>query len=363
MTIRFEGSSFVLSPDETVLEGIERSGASLPSFCRRGVCQTCMLKATRGEVPAAAQKGLRDGLRKQGVFLACVCKPTGDLDIVRHEVSERFASRVESVELLSADVLRVWITAPAGLVYEAGQYLQLERPGDGLMRPYSIASLPGGEHIELHVALLQGGAMSGWLRTAVGEHIGLRGPFGECFYLPEEPERSLCLAGTGTGLAPLLGVLRAAIAAGHRGPIRLFHGSVRRAGLYLWAELEALLVQMPQLRLVGSLLDGGALEAPASASEPSGSQASAGAHDRAARCRIQVGSLDALLLAEREVWTEQRVYLCGHEDLVRKLEKKLYLAGVPLARIHADPFVAPGARADRSPAAGRGFDQPDSLPP
>jgi CDP-4-dehydro-6-deoxyglucose reductase, E3 len=339
MAITFEGKSFELLPDETVLEGIERQGGNLPSFCRRGVCQTCLVKATHGDVPAFAQKGLKDGLRQKALLLACVCKPVGDLTIVRHLSSERFESRVERVELLSADVLRVLLTAPAGLGYEAGQYLQIERPGDGLARPYSIASLPGAEHIELHVALLPDGAMSGWLRGAVGQHVGLRGPFGECFYLPDEPERPLCLAGTGTGLAPLLGVVRAALAAGHRAPIRLFHGSVRRTGLYLWTELEKLLARTPQLSVVGSLLEGAEPEPDSPPSSRSGPASSDG------RCRIRLAPLEEALLGERQVWAEHRVYLCGHHDLVRRLQKKLYLMGVPLARIHTDPFVAPAAPA------------------
>ena len=33
----------------------------------------------------------------------------------------------------------------------------------------------------------------------------------------------------------------------------------------------------------------------------------------------------------------------GQDDLVRALQKKFYLSGVPLERIHADAFVAPGA--------------------
>jgi CDP-4-dehydro-6-deoxyglucose reductase, E3 len=339
MTIYFEGKVFELLPDETVLEGIERQGATLPSFCRRGVCQTCLVKATHGEVPALAQKGLKDGLRRQSLLLACVCKPAGDLWLARHLSAERVESRVAHVELLSADVLRVLLSAPPGLAYEAGQYLQLERPSDGLARPYSIASLPGSEHIELHVALLPDGAMSGWLRGAVGQRVGLRGPFGECFYLPEEPERPLCLAGTGTGLAPLLGVVRAALAAGHRGPIRLFHGSVRRTGLYLWTELEKLLARTPQLSVVGSLLE----EAEPDPEAPPSSRVGPAQGD--GRCRIQLAPLDEALLAERQVWAEHRVYLCGHHDLVRRLQKKLYLMGVPLARIHTDPFVAPAARA------------------
>jgi ferredoxin-NADP reductase/ferredoxin len=342
MTICFEGRSFELLPDESVLEGIERQGGDLPSFCRRGICQTCLVKATAGNIPALAQKGLKDGLRRQSLLLACVCKPTGDLELARFTSSERFESRVQRVELLSDDVLRVLLLPPPGLAYEAGQYVQLERPSDGLARPYSIASLPGDEHLELHVALLPDGAMSGWLRGAVGERVALRGPFGECFYLPDEPDRPLCLAGTGTGLAPLLGVVRAAAAAGHRGPIRLFHGSVRRTGLYLWAELQALIARTPQLSVVGSLLEGAEaeVEPDAPASSPSGSGEPGGG-----RCRIQRSALDEALLSERQAWAEQRVYLCGHHDLVRKLQKKLYLAGVPLARIHTDPFVAPVARA------------------
>jgi NAD(P)H-flavin reductase/ferredoxin len=331
MAICFEGQTIELLPDETVLEAIERHGSSLPSFCRRGVCQACVVKATRGAVPAAAQKGLKDALRRQSLFLSCLCKPTEDLEVERFGSSEKLPTRIERVEPLSEGVLRVFVAAPPRLDFQAGQFVQIERVSDGLMRPYSVASLPG-QALELHVALLRGGAMSHWLRGAEGQPVLLRGPFGECFYFPDEPERPLCLVGTGTGLAPLLGVVRAALAARHRAPIRLYHGSVRREGLYLWAELQALASEMPQLKLVGSVLEGPA-------------------HDPAAwkpdddRCPIRVAPLEDTLFADGGLRGDERVYLCGHQDIVRKLQKKVYLAGVPLARIHADAFVAPGVRA------------------
>jgi CDP-4-dehydro-6-deoxyglucose reductase len=331
MAIHFEGSTFELLPGETVLEGIERQGASLPAFCRRGVCQICVVRAKRGAVPAAAQNGLKDSLRLQSVFLACQCRPTEDLELERMGSAAKYASRVERVEPLSPGVLRVLLAAPTGFSFRAGQFLQLERASDGLTRAYSIASLPG-EALELHVALLPGGALSGWLAGATGERVSLSGPFGECFYLPEEPERPLCLAGSGTGLAPLIGVVRAALAADHRGPIRLYHGSPRAEGLYFWAELQALVRQNPQLRVIGSLLDGSAGAGPASGDTE--------------RCQIRVAALDELLL-DGALWSEERVYLCGNDELVRKLQKKVYLAGVPLARIHADRFVAPGASVAR----------------
>jgi CDP-4-dehydro-6-deoxyglucose reductase, E3 len=323
MAIVFEGKTIQLLPGETVLGGIERQGGEVPFFCRRGVCQACVLRATRGEVPPLAQKGLREAHRRQSYFLSCVCQPEEDLVVERCGLSERFDSRIESVETLSADVLCVRLAVPHGFVYSAGQYVQLER-ADGLMRPYSIASLPGSA-IELHVARLPGGAMSGWLPSAVGEPIGIRGPFGECSYVEGELDRPLLLAGTGTGLAPLVGVVRAALAAGHRGPIRLYHGSPTRAGLYLWPELERLAQRGETLSVVGSVLSG----------------------DTAAPARVTIANtpIDQLVLASGVSWRDQRVYLCGQPELVQKLQKKIYIAGALLQRIHADPFVAPGARA------------------
>jgi len=325
MAIRFEGREIDLLPDETVLEGLERQGWTLPAFCRQGVCQCCLMKAKSGAVPAAAQKGLKDGQRLQSLFLACVCRPSEDqhLELERYGSAQEFPSRVERVEQLTEQVLRVSLALPSDFSHRAGQYLQLVRPSDGLMRPYSIASLPG-EALELHVALMPGGVMSGWLRGAVGEPVTLRGPLGDCFYFEGEPERPLCLAGNGTGLAPLLGVVRAALAAGHRGPLRLYHGSLRLEGLYLWDELRALVQRAPQLTLLGSLLEG-----------TPGSDASL-----AGRCTLRALALDQAVLQDG-VHAEERVYLCGNPELVRKLQRKLYLAGVPLARIHADPFVGP----------------------
>lgn len=322
MAIVFEGKTIELLPGETVLGGIEREGGEVPFFCRRGVCQACVLRATKGSVPPLAQKGLRDAHRRQAVFLSCVCQPSEDLEVERCGISERVASRIERVEPLSADVLRVQLAVPEGFAYAAGQYIQLER-ADGLMRPYSIASLPG-DSIELHVARLPGGAMSGWLAGAVGEPIGIRGPFGECSYV-DEPDRPLLLAGTGTGLAPLIGVVRAALAAGHRAPIRLYHGSLARAGLYLWSELEQIAARSEALSVVGSVLNGDP-EAPG-------------------RVTIVNTPLDQLVLGSGVAWRDQRVYLCGHPELVQKLQKKIYIGGGALERIHVDPFVAPAARA------------------
>ncbi len=322
MTIVFEDREYELRAGETVLECLERAGHEIPSFCRSGNCQTCLMRATAGNVPAAAQAGLKPAWRQRGLFLACVCKPTGDLSLSRTDVAKPHHTRVQSVDFLSPRVLRVFLERPSGFEYEAGQFVQLVRTADGLMRPYSLASLPGGERLELHVARLPGGAMSGWLADAAGAEVEIRGPFGECTYLPGAPERRLVLAGTGTGLAPLLGVVRAALAAQHRAPIELVWGGRSPDAFYLMDELLALALQHPTLRITLSL-------------------AGADGMDFAVAPPLMVDRrpLEELLLENKSALAEQTTYLCGNADLVRALKKQLFLAGASLQDILADPFV------------------------
>lgn len=325
MRIRFEGQDFDGPDGETVLECLERQGVAVPSFCRNGACQTCLMKAEDGEIPAVAQQGLKPAWKRQGFFMACVCRPKATLDVARCDAARQFPTQVLEVEPLGAQVLRVILARPADFEFSAGQFMQLVRPEDGLMRPYSIASLPDSPVIELHVALMAGGRMSQWLRDAEGKAMEFRGPFGECSYWPEEPDRPLLLAGTGTGLAPLLGVLRAALATGHRGPIRLFHGASRLEGLYHWDLLQTLQSAHPQLSVWGSVLDG-ANDNPGISATPLDQQV--------------LGLGDSTL-------AEQRVYLCGRPEFVREMRREIYLSGVPFERIHADPFLEP-ARASAS---------------
>jgi CDP-4-dehydro-6-deoxyglucose reductase len=305
--VHFAGTPYDLLPGETLLAGLARQGVMIPSFCRTGVCQTCLVRATSGQPPRQSQAGVADALVQRGCFLACQCVPDGPLEV---EPSD--------------------LEVPEGFEFRAGQFVQLEREG-GVTRPFSIASLPGSGHIELHVLLRPGGLMSQWLRWAENQPITLRGPFGECFYFENEPERPLLLAGTGTGLAPLLGVTRAALAAGHRGPIHLYHGSTTRDGLYLFDELRALTGSAPRLRVFGSVLS--------SAGEPAG--AARDAADGGSRCVLHHEALDKLILGDSLDFFQCRVYLCGDPELVQRMRKRIYLSGAPQGRIHCDPFVAP----------------------
>jgi CDP-4-dehydro-6-deoxyglucose reductase, E3 len=317
MRLHFEGREYELANGESVLECLERHQASVPSYCRNGVCQTCLMRAEEGTVPAVAQQGLKDTWKAQGWFLSCMCRPAGDMRVARCDGAGQHAAQVLEVQPLSSRVLRVRLTRPPGFDYAAGQFIQLVRPADSLMRPYSLASTPDEPFLELHVAQLPQGRLSGWLAQAAGEQVTLRGPYGECFYVKETVPRPLLLVGTGTGLAPLYGVLRTAIAAGHDAAIRLLHGAADAQELYLWSALRALAAAHRQLECTGSVQAG--VAAPGICVEP--------LQTLVQQCGLSLA--------------EARVYVCGNPDFVRGLRKQLYLAGAPLARIHADPFLPP----------------------
>ncbi len=314
-SVHFNNRSIDLCPGETVLDGMLRAGVTVPHSCRAGACQSCLMRATEGVVPTAAQSGLKDTRRAQGYFLACQCVPEEDLTLASPELLQAQAL-VEDLAPLSDDVMRVRLRPEEALDFHAGQFMTLLRD-DGLSRSYSIASLPAEGLLELHVRRVPGGRMSTWIHDELqpGTRVRLIGPHGDCFYASNAQDQPLLLAGTGTGLAPLYGILRAALEAGHSGPIRLYHGGRHPAGLYLVDELNALANRYENLAYRPCVL-----------AEAEGTG-------------IYMGALDQYIAETCGLRAGWRAYLCGDPGMVNKLRRKIFLAGVAMKDIYADAFV------------------------
>jgi ferredoxin-NADP reductase len=94
-------------------------------------------------------------------------------------------------------------------------------------RAYSIASAPGGELVELGVERIDDGEVSPYLTGELrqGDLLELRGPIGG--YFVWEPDRGgpLLLVGGGSGVVPLMAMLRHRAASGSRVPARLLYSS------------------------------------------------------------------------------------------------------------------------------------------
>jgi len=316
-TIKFEGQDYYCASDETVLESLERHGVMLPSSCKSGACQTCLTRALKGTPPVASQQGIKDTLVAQNYFLACICKPEEDMEIGLATVSPKYTGKLLSKDRMNESIIRVRIELPDGFSYRAGQFINVIRPSDELTRSYSLASIPSDAYLELHIKRVPDGRMSNWLFDDVeeGDELSFFGPSGDCFYLPDDPDRTLLLVGAGTGLAPLHGILRDALQQGHQGSIHLFHASLATAGLYLIDELRGLAEQFASFEYTPCVLHG---DAPAG-----------GEQGNIVDIPGQVlGSFNGF-----------RVYLCGDPQIVNALRQKVFLAGASMQDIHSDPFV------------------------
>lgn len=319
-TVRLGNQSFELLPGETVLDGLLRNGVPVSYACKAGACGSCLLRAAGGQAPADAQVGLKESWKAQGYLLACLCRPETDLTLEQPGADARAAARIHSLDWLSHDVRLVRLAClGASFEFRAGQYVTLRRQ-DGLARSYSIASLPGEDVLDLHVRRIPGGKMSEWLAAgaAPGDHVELTGPAGDCFYLPGRDTQPLLLAGTGTGLAPLYGIVRDALARGHQGPVHLFHGALRPEGLYLRGELTSLAGVHSNFTYTPTVVDAGG----------------SGGGDE-----LATGSIDAVVLNRHPKLNGWRGFVCGDPALVRMLKKKLFLAGMALGDIHSDAFL------------------------
>jgi CDP-4-dehydro-6-deoxyglucose reductase, E3 len=324
-SVRFEGHSYALLEGESVLDGLLRQGLKLNHSCKAGVCGSCVMKASAGLLPERAQAGLKDSWKARGYFLACSCVPESDLELSAPGDDLRFTATIHSTSMLSGDVLRARLRSDQPIDFRAGQYVTIVR-ADGLARSYSIASLPEEGELEFHIRRIPQGQMSGWFHDTArpGDRVTLIGPSGECFYVAGREEQPLLLAGTGTGLAPLYGIVRDSIARGHRGPIRVFHGALHPGGLYLVDELRELSRRHAQVEYTPAVLRG---------DEGQG---------------VVVGALDRVTADRIPNLSGWRGFVCGDPGLVQALKMKLFLAGMASRDIYADAFIPAAAPAPRN---------------
>lgn len=316
--LEFEGVSFGVKPGETVLECLERNGQVVKSGCRSGACQSCLLRSEDSAPPAAAQSGLSRTLKRQNYFLSCVAKATDVAKAAPPGESAVTTTRAILSERtwIHDDVIHLRLLPDTTLAFEHGMFLRMTR-SDGLGRSYSIANsaLTPDSKLCFHVRVIPEGRMSQYLahQAAIGESFTLEGPFGACTYDPRYDGSPMLMIASGTGLAPILSIATDALARGHQAPIHLYFGGVRAEALYGRDSLRELTSRFEQFHVHTCIDEGAEVE------------------DR-------IGTPIDLALSDHPDLSSWKVFAAGHPMLVKKSQKKAYLAGASLQEIHCDPF-------------------------
>jgi ferredoxin-NADP reductase len=109
--------------------------------------------------------------------------------------------------------------------HRAGQHIDLRLTAeDGYVaeRSYSIAGPPAGRRVTITVELVADGEVSPYLieELRVGDRVELRGPIGGYFVWDHESDGPLMLIGGGSGVVPLMAIVRSRIAEDSPAPIR-----------------------------------------------------------------------------------------------------------------------------------------------
>jgi ferredoxin-NADP reductase len=138
------------------------------------------------------------------------------------------------------------IDVPEWPGHQPGQHVtvRLTAPdGYRAQRSYSIASAAGpasGTRVEISVQAVPAGEVSGYLTgvLAVGEPLELRGPFGGWFVWRPESPAPVLLVGGGSGVVPLMSMVRTRATLGVRTPFRLLASVRTPADLWYAAELR-----------------------------------------------------------------------------------------------------------------------------
>lgn len=297
-----------VQPGVNLLDALREAGIAVPYSCRAGSCHACLVRCTRGEVLDARPEALDTARRDEGWRLSCQCRVIEDLAVeVFDPQRDGLPASVVEADWPAPDVLRLRLAAQRPLRYRAGQHLILWS-ADGVARPYSLASVPGIDPwLEFHIDCRLPGAFSDFarhLRAGDAVRLGeLRG--GALHYDPEWHERPLLLMGSGTGLAPLWGVLREALRCNHQGRIRVIHQAHDAYGHYLAEPLRELAGAHPELDVT-----------------------------------LMTTAESAEVLAQLRLVSRQTVaLLCGHPASVDAFARRLYLCGMPRSQTLADQFL------------------------
>ncbi|MBV9310356.1 MAG: MmoB/DmpM family protein [Solirubrobacterales bacterium] len=256
MRVRLEplGEELECGPNETVLDAAFRQGYNLAYGCREGQCSACKCFLLEGEAALRPYStfALSESEQSNGYSLMCRAMPEQDLVIeLLHYDPENYrlehairdgAGVVEAIEPLTADIVRLLLRAEDGFEFTAGQYVDLHVPGasDGARRSFSMANLPGEGLIELVIKRYPGGRLSGMLdgQIAVGDRLSFTGPYGalRC----HGGKRPILMIAGGSGMAPIVSLLRQFSLDGERRPVRFFYGARSERDLFWVDEISAL---------------------------------------------------------------------------------------------------------------------------
>lgn len=323
----------------TLLEASREANLALPGFCEEGTCGVCRATLLHGDVDPGiiAPYALPAGLRAAGGILLCQARP-GDSDVevalpygrqrIGRGAQDGAARRTGHISALESVASGTWRLAlqlqphpelGLPLRFEPGQFMKVAVPGSPFWRSYSLTNLSNDEGIaEFYIRNRPTGAFSRYLaRAAVGDQLTIEGPSG-AFGLVENGPRPRWFVSGGTGLTPLLSMLRSMSAVRAPQPVRFI------VGVETAAEILAPLLIDPATLPGGYALDIAVRRGEAESDWPA-----------------ELGtSVDVMTRRLAEAPEPPDVYLCGPGPFMAAGRSAAIAAGVPARQVYTESILS-----------------------
>ena len=293
--------------------------------CMSGRCGTCRCRVVSGEVRSSGPELGRLPNAKDDYVLACQSVLTVDCvielpaadEVVVHP-ARIVKATVTAIEEATHDIRRVRVKLAKPVLFSPGQYFSLQFTPEHI-RPYSMAGLSDDAEMEFQIRRVPDGRVTEYIfeQLEVGAALRISGPLGTAYLRQKHTGPMLCVGG-GTGLAPVLSIVRGALAAGMANPIHLYFGVRSAQDVYDAERLQALAQAHPTVKVHIVVATGAA-----GPGQRSGLVTDAIEKD--------IGSLAG--------W---RAYLCGAPAMVEALNLLVTRMGLEPSHVHADAFYPSG---------------------
>ena len=236
---------------------------------------------------------------------------------------------LKEVKLETPKVKSFTFALPAWTQHRAGQHYDIRlTAADGYQaqRSYSIASEPEQQgEVELTVERIEDGEVSTYMHDVLvpGDRVELRGPIGGYFVWEAGfmPEPLLLIAG-GSGIVPLMSMIRHRAIQRAKIPARLLYSSRTFEDIIYYEELETLRSAKNSLEIFHTL----------TRSQPDGWSGYAR--------RIDEQMLSEVL---QPFGKSARAFICGPTPLVESAANTLVQLGVPAGQVRTERFGPTGA--------------------
>ncbi|MGH8237224.1 MAG: FAD-binding oxidoreductase, partial [Steroidobacteraceae bacterium] len=215
--------------------------------------------------------------------------------------------------------------------FAPGQHIGVRATIDGqeVRRTYSICSATDECHLRIGVRLHERGSMSGHLGQSLraGDQLEVLPPTGRFFLTPDaQAARTYCAFASGSGITPILGIVRNVLRHEPASRVLLFYGNRTTAAIMFAEELLALKDQYPQRLALYFLMS----------REPQDVELFNG--------RLN-GEKVAVL--GRELFDARGMdayFLCGPDTMIDSVRAGLVGLGVEQGRIHSEHFTSDAKR-------------------